>query len=73
MYYDENGKLPLLKCVAAAEQQMAEAAKPRGYLPIDGIAAYDVAVQGLVFGADSAVRQGQAASPRCRRSAAPAD
>jgi aromatic-amino-acid transaminase len=54
VYYDENGKLPLLKCVMAAEQAMAEAAKPRGYLPIDGIAAYDTAVQGLVFGADSA-------------------
>jgi aromatic-amino-acid transaminase len=55
VYYDEHGKLPLLKCVAAAEQQMAEAAKPRGYLPIDGIAAYDAAVQSLVFGADSAL------------------
>jgi aromatic-amino-acid transaminase len=53
VYYDENGKLPLLACVAAAEQQLVEAAKPRGYLPIDGIAAYDQAVQGLVFGADS--------------------
>ncbi|HVK32286.1 MAG TPA: amino acid aminotransferase [Burkholderiaceae bacterium] len=51
VYYDENGKLPLLKCVADAEQQLVEAAKPRGYLPIDGIAAYDLAVQGLVFGA----------------------
>ncbi len=55
VYYDENGRLPLLKCVAAAEQAMVEAAKPRGYLPIDGIAAYDTAVQGLVFGADSDV------------------
>jgi aromatic-amino-acid transaminase len=55
VYYDENGKLPLLKCVMAAEQAMAEAAKPRGYLPIDGIAAYDTAVQALVFGADSDV------------------
>ncbi len=55
VYYDENGKLPLLKCVSAAEQAMAEAAKPRGYLPIDGIAAYDTAVQGLVFGAASEV------------------
>jgi aromatic-amino-acid transaminase len=54
VYYDEHGKLPLLKCVMAAEQAMAEAAKPRGYLPIDGIAAYDTAVQGLVFGAESA-------------------
>jgi aromatic-amino-acid transaminase len=53
VYYDENGKLPLLGCVLAAEKQMMEAPKARGYLPIDGIAAYDAAVQGLVFGADS--------------------
>jgi aromatic-amino-acid transaminase len=53
VYFDDEGKLPLLKCVAAAEQQLLEAKKPRGYLPIDGIAAYDKAVQGLVFGADS--------------------
>ncbi len=55
VYYDENGKLPLLKCVQAAEAAMAAAPKPRGYLPIDGIAAYDAAVQGLVFGNDEAV------------------
>ncbi|MBE7941136.1 MULTISPECIES: amino acid aminotransferase [Ramlibacter] len=53
VYYDDNGKLPLLECVRAAEKQMMEAPKARGYLPIDGIAAYDAAVQGLVFGADS--------------------
>jgi aromatic-amino-acid transaminase len=55
VYYDDNGKLPLLQCVAAAEKQMLEAPKARGYLPIDGIAAYDKAVQGLVFGAESEV------------------
>jgi aromatic-amino-acid transaminase len=55
VYYDDDGKLPLLKCVQAAEKQMVEAPKARGYLPIDGIAAYDKAVQGLVFGADSAI------------------
>ena len=53
MYYDENGKLPLLKCVAAAEQAMAEAHAARGYLPIDGIAEYDRAAQGLAFGESS--------------------
>ncbi|WP_140635136.1 aromatic amino acid transaminase [Methylibium rhizosphaerae] len=58
VYYDENGKLPLLKCVEAAEKQMAEAPKARGYLPIDGIAAYDKAVQGLVFGDSSEVVTG---------------
>ena len=53
VYTDEHGKLPLLACVAAAERQLVEAAKPRGYLPIDGIAAYDNEVQRLVFGTDS--------------------
>jgi len=53
VYFDENGKLPLLDCVAAAEKLLVAAAKPRGYLPIDGLAAYDKAVQGLVFGEDS--------------------
>jgi aromatic-amino-acid transaminase len=63
VYFDENGKLPLLKCVQAAETMMMESPKARGYLPIDGIAAYDKAVQGLVFGADSeAVKAGRVAT-----------
>jgi len=53
VYFDDQGKLPLLKCVQAAEQQMLAKPSPRGYLPMDGIAAYDAAVKGLVFGADS--------------------
>jgi aromatic-amino-acid transaminase len=53
VYFDENGKLPLLQCVQAAEKMMMESPTARGYLPIDGIAAYDKAVQGLVFGAGS--------------------
>ncbi len=57
VYFDDAGKLPLLACVKAAEQQINDAAKPRGYLPIDGIAAYDKAVQRLVFGADAPVLQ----------------
>jgi aromatic-amino-acid transaminase len=63
VYYDDNGKLPLLRCVAEAERQLMEAPAPRGYLPIDGIAAYDKAVQSLVFGADSpVVRDGRVAT-----------
>ena len=57
VYFDENGKLPLLACVKAAEERMIDAPKPRNYLPIDGIAAYDSAVQDLVFGADHPVRK----------------
>ena len=53
VYFDENGKLPLLACVQAAENAMMATPKPRGYLPIDGIAAYDDGVKKLVFGADS--------------------
>ncbi|MBK6613953.1 amino acid aminotransferase [Ottowia sp.] len=53
VYYDDNGKLPLLACVRAAEADMMKAPSARGYLPIDGIAAYDAAVKALVFGEDS--------------------
>ena len=53
VYYDDNGKLPLLACVQKAEQAMMAKPSARGYLPIDGIAAYDRAVQALVFGAQS--------------------
>jgi aromatic-amino-acid transaminase len=63
VYFDDNGKLPLLQCVQAAEKMMMEVPKARGYLPIDGIAAYDKAVQGLVFGAESeAVKAGRIAT-----------
>jgi len=54
VYYDDNGKIPLLECVRHAESERLKAASPRGYLPIDGIAAYDKAVQQLVFGKDAA-------------------
>jgi aromatic-amino-acid transaminase len=57
VYYDDNGKVPLLACVQKAEAILIEQAAPRTYLPIEGLAAYDKAVQELVFGADSAVIQ----------------
>jgi len=57
MYFDDAGKLPVLQCVAAAEKQLLDVPKPKGYLPIDGIATYDRAVQALVFGADHPVLQ----------------
>ena len=53
VYFDDNGKLPLLQCVQAAEKTMMEKPTARGYLPIDGIVAYDNALKALVFGADS--------------------
>jgi aromatic-amino-acid transaminase len=55
VYTDEKGKVPLLECVRTAETQLLAQAAPHSYLPIDGLAAYDRAVQALLFGAESAV------------------
>jgi aromatic-amino-acid transaminase len=55
VYTDDAGKVPLLECVRRADRAILEDPAPWNYLPIDGLAAYDKAVQGLVFGADSAV------------------
>jgi aromatic-amino-acid transaminase len=53
VYTDESGKLPLLGAVREAERLRVEQMPARGYLPIDGLATYDRAVQSLLFGADS--------------------
>lgn len=53
VYYDDNGRIPLLKAVRSAEIARIEAAAARGYLPIEGIAAYNQAVQKLLLGNDS--------------------
>ena len=53
VYNDDTGKLPLLECVKRFEVELTNKASSRGYLPIDGIAAYDKASQVMVFGADS--------------------
>jgi len=50
VYYDDAGKVPLLESVRRAESERLKAAPPRAYLPIDGLAAYDRAVQELVLG-----------------------
>nr|WP_254388781.1 amino acid aminotransferase [Stenotrophomonas maltophilia] len=53
IYYDESGRIPLLRAVKQIEQQLAAEAKPRGYLPIDGLPAYTQATRELVLGKDS--------------------
>jgi len=55
VYCDENGKVPLLECVKRAEREITDMAAPRSYLPIDGIAAYDLEVRTLLFGANADV------------------
>ncbi|WP_223457055.1 MULTISPECIES: amino acid aminotransferase [unclassified Pseudomonas] len=53
VYCNEEGRIPLLRAVVEAETIRAAQHVSRGYLPIDGIAAYDQAVQKLLFGNDS--------------------
>ena len=55
VYYDDNGKLPLLKCIKDAEAKRVASAPARGYQPIEGAAAYNQAVQTLLFGASSQI------------------
>jgi aromatic-amino-acid transaminase len=61
VYCDDAGKVPLLECVKRAEREITDKAAPRIYLPIDGIPAYDKAVQRLLLGDDSdVIAQGRA-------------
>jgi aromatic-amino-acid transaminase len=53
VYYDDNGKVPVLDCVKRAEQMLASEVSPRTYLPIEGMAAYVRAVQELLLGNDA--------------------
>ena len=53
VYFDENGKIPLLDAVKQAEKARLAAMPPRGYQPIEGPAVYNQAVQNLLFGKDS--------------------
>jgi aromatic-amino-acid transaminase len=55
VYFTDDGKIPLLRAVQAAEKQMMEKSAARGYLAIEGIAAYNQCVQNLLFGKDSAI------------------
>jgi aromatic-amino-acid transaminase len=53
IYYDESGRIPVLRAVKEVEQKLAAESLPRGYLPIDGLPAYTQATQKLVFGPES--------------------
>lgn len=55
VYYDDQGRIPLLSVVKAAEKTRLEAQPPRGYQPIEGSPAYDQAVQRLLFGENSSL------------------
>jgi aromatic-amino-acid transaminase len=66
VYYNDEGKIPLLAAVRAAEKTRLEAAPPRGYQPIEGTVAYNQAVQNLLFGKDSAMlAEGRVITAQC--------
>lgn len=50
LYFDEQGRLPVLESVRRAETALAQHIEPRAYLPMEGAADYRAAVQRLVFG-----------------------
>src|SRR5689334_16212292 len=60
VYYDDNGKVPVLECVKRAEAAIAAETTPRSYLPIDGMPAYVRAVQNLILEDAAAVREQRA-------------
>lgn len=51
LYYDGEGKIPVLSSVRKAEAMRAGNTEPRVYQPIEGPANYRAAIQSLVFGA----------------------
>jgi aromatic-amino-acid transaminase len=54
IYFDDQGKIPVLDSVRRAEQQVVARNAPKPYLPIEGAANFRSAVQALLFGADHA-------------------
>lgn len=50
IYFDDNGKIPMLDSVRKAELQVVAEAGARPYLPMEGAANFRTAVQKLLFG-----------------------
>ncbi|TAM06895.1 MAG: aspartate/tyrosine/aromatic aminotransferase [Paraburkholderia sp.] len=51
IYFDDEGRLPVMQAVRTAETALLEEPGPKPYLPMAGFAQYRDAVQALVFGA----------------------
>jgi len=54
IYFDEEGRIPLLPSVRAAEARLLAAGAAKPYLPMEGAPGARAAVQALLFGADHA-------------------
>ena len=63
IYFDDAGRMPVMKSVLAAETSMLQSLGPRPYQPMEGAANYRQAVQQLLFGAEhEAVTSGRIAT-----------
>lgn len=63
LYYDEQGRIPLLASVQQAEAAIAAESGPRSYLPMEGAADYRAVVQKLLFGENNeALKAGRIAT-----------
>ena len=51
IYFDDEGRLPVMRAVQEAEAGLAGELGARPYLPMEGLAAYREAVQALLWGA----------------------
>ena len=55
VFYDEEGKMPVLECVKTAEKRIADPIMPRPYLPMAGLPGHRKGCQELLFGKDAPV------------------
>jgi aromatic-amino-acid transaminase len=63
IYFDDDGRIPVLDSVRRAEQQVVARDAPKPYLPIEGAANFRAAVQALLFGAEhEAIAAGRVAT-----------
>ncbi len=56
IYFDDDGRLPVMEAVREAETALLSDLGPKPYLPMSGFAPYRDAVQSLVFGEQCAAR-----------------
>ena len=63
IYFDDEGRIPVLDCVRKAEAQLLDKGGAKPYLPIEGNADFRRGVQTLLFGTGSrAVAEGRVAT-----------
>ncbi len=54
IYFDDDGRIPVLDAVRQAEHRIVAAGGPKPYLPMEGATNFRAEVQKLLFGADHA-------------------